>query len=418
MARTQKAMTLDASMSCDWREVLRSDGRGFIQDEDNIVRALEADPALKGLLSFNEFAGEIILRGHLPSSAVGTGEFTPRRWTDADAISLQTHLQSTLMPRLGRDKVHGAVLLHASRRAFHPVRAYLNALTWDNQARVAHLLVDYFNALTQPEAYLISVARAFMIAAVARAMDPACQVDSAIVLEGGQGIGKTTALRILASDEYFSDSLPHDLASKDARDHLRGKWIIELPELTQFKKSEIETVKAFLSRRVEIYRPSYGRNEVSFPRQCVFAGTTNETEYLVDTTGNRRFWPVTCGDIDLHGLALDRDQLWAEAVALYKAGTPWHLTGEAAEAAANQAKDRVTTDPWLPMVSNILNSFALTANEMAPGEILERLDINPEQRHAKAAVRVGTILRDLGWQRGRRDRTRGQLYARPQSVTL
>jgi putative DNA primase/helicase len=233
------------------------------------------------------------------------------------------------------------------------------------------------------------------------------------VFEDVQGAGKTSALRTLAGPEYFSDSLPHDLSHKDAKDHLRGKWIVELPELSQFKKSDIETVKAFLSRRVEIYRPSYGRHEISFKRGCVFAGTTNDSDYLIDTTGNRRFWPVRCGDIDLDAIALDRDQLWAEAVVLYRAGTRWYLTDEAAEIAANEAQERVTGDPWLPMVADALASVALTHADVSPGEVLSRLDIQPEQRHAKSAVRVGTILKDLGWKRSRRDRTRGQLYARP-----
>jgi putative DNA primase/helicase len=256
------------------------------------------------------------------------------------------------------------------------------------------------------------VATAFLVSAVARVFQPGCQADCAIVLEGEQGIFKSSALRMLASDEWFSDSLPSDLKHKDAKDHLRGKWIIELPELAQFKRNEIETVKAFLSRRHEQYRPSYGRHEISYPRQCVFAGSTNEEHYLVDTTGNRRFWPVKCGRIDLIGIARDRDQLWAEAVHLYQQGTLWYLTGEVANAATREAAVRVAADPWAPLVAAVLTGLP-RVDDISPGEVLGKLDLTTEQQSSRNAARVAVIMRDLGWQSiGRRHRTRGMVYVR------
>jgi predicted P-loop ATPase len=224
-----------------------------------------------------------------------------------------------------------------------------------------------------------------------------------------QGIGKSTGLRVLASDEYFSDSLPADLSHKDARDHLRGKWIIELSELSQLKRAEIETVKSFLSRRYEQYRPSYGRNEIKFPRQCVFAGSTNSSEYLVDTTGNRRFWVVACGGtVDLAALEQDRDQLWAEAVSRYLKGEPWHLTGTLANVAAEEANLRLIHDPWTPDVLEALGELQQT--EVSPGEIMRHLPVSAEARNERNAMRVGKILLELGWSRGKRHKTRGQLF--------
>jgi predicted P-loop ATPase len=144
------------------------------------------------------------------------------------------------------------------------------------------------------------------------------------VLEGKQGAGKSSILRALAGDEWFHDGLS-DMHGKDASAALRGKWIIELPELSAMRRSDTEAVKAFLSRTEERYRPAYGRTEVIKPRRCVFAGTTNRNDYLTDDTGERRFWPVTVGAVKLDELTQDREQIWAEAVDLYRNGARWWL---------------------------------------------------------------------------------------------
>jgi predicted P-loop ATPase len=255
--------------------------------------------------------------------------------------------------------------------------------------------------------------RAWLISAVARIFQPGCQADYVLVLEGRQGIKKSTALRVLASDAWFSDSLPNDVGHKDSKAHLLGKWIIELPEFAQFKRSEIETVKAFITRRHEQFRPSYGRHEVTFERQCVFAGSTNEAEYLVDQTGNRRFWPIACGELDLPALVRDRDQLWAEAVHAYRSSEAWYLPAHIEALASTETQKRVTCDPWMGMVAQILDDLMPYVRDIAPGEVLAKMDIAKEQRNSRAAARVGAILRDLGWRRGNRHSTRGQLFERP-----
>ena len=166
-----------------------------------------------------------------------------------------------------------------------------------------------------------------------------------LVLEGEQGVRKSSALAALAGPEWFSDSLP-PMNTKDASSYLRGKWIIEVGELEAMRR-EVDAIKAFLSRQVEHFRPAYGREEVAEPRRCVFAGTTNKDDWQKDVTGGRRFWPVKTGVIDVEGVANNRDQIWAEAVALFNAGERWWLVGEAEE----QAKVEVGTrsagdDPW------------------------------------------------------------------------
>ena len=407
---------------------LRGGASGPIPDEENVRRILQNDPALVGLVAFDEFANELQLKRPIPDDeSVISERGVPRPWTDGDTVRLQAYIQRHFIPRIGRERIEGVVGMHGRQfAAFHPVRDYLQGVAWDGVERLPTLLAVYFGASARSVAYLGEVGQRFMISAVARIFEPGCQADSAVVLEGAQGTFKSSALRTLAGAAWFSDSLPADLSHKDARDHLRGKWIIELSELAQFKRAEIETVKAFLSRRAEQYRPSYGRHEISFPRQCVFAGSTNESEYLIDTTGNRRFWPVRCGSIDLAALERDRDQLWAEAVVSHRLGERWHLDARAATLASSEAESRLAHDPWTADVLQVVADLRVSADgndrpdgagelrpDVAPGEVLHCLTLSAEQRSARNAGRVGRILRDAGWHVGRRDRTRGQLYLRP-----
>lgn len=392
---------------------LRLTKNGVIPDEENVLRILMRDPNLQGVIKFDEFASEMIIARPISDDDVVAERGIPRPWTDADTVTLQTYIQRFIVPRMGREKIEAVVGMYARKHcAFHPVRNYLQSLEWDRVPRLDSWLREYLGAVEQPADYLAAVGARWLMSAVARILEPGCQADSAIVLEGSQGIFKSTALRTLSGDEYFSDSLPADVSHKDARDHLRGKWIVELSELAQFKRGEIETIKAFISRRYEQYRPSYGRHEIKFPRQCVFAGTTNADEYLVDMTGNRRFWVVACRGVELQSLARDRDQLWAEAVTRYRAGKPWFLSGELANVAAAEAQSRVTHDPWTGHVAKILEERLPPIVEIAPGEVLGLMDLGEGERHGRNASRVAQILRDLGWRKARRDRTRGQIYAR------
>jgi len=215
---------------------------------------------------------------------------------------------------------------------------------WDEVPRTDTWLIHYLGCEDTP--FIRAVGSRWLISGVARIFQPGCQADHVLQLEGPQGIRKSSALRALASDEYFADHIS-DLGSKDSRIELLGKWILEMSELVSMRRSEIERIKAFLTARIDHFRPPYGRRAIDAPRQGVFAASTNDETPFVDSTGNRRFWPVRCGQIDVEAVARDRDQLWAEAYLRYVKGEPWWLDNVELNALAKAEQDeRYEPGPW------------------------------------------------------------------------
>src|ERR1019366_3150309 len=214
-----------------------------------------------------------------------------------------------------------AVQTVAREHPFHPVRDYLNSLKWDGVKRIDDWLGPYLGA--DPSDYVRGVGSKWLIGAVARIREPGCKNDTCLILEGEQGTLKSTALRTL-TDPWFTDDIA-ELGTKDSALQLRGVWLIELSELASMHPSEISRTKAFMSRNTDRFRPPFGRRPIEVPRECFFAGTVNQSAYLRDETGGRRFWPVKRGAINIAELRRDRDQLWAEAVHQYGAGPSWWL---------------------------------------------------------------------------------------------
>jgi hypothetical protein len=216
------------------------------------------------------------------------------------------------------------IALRAKHNTFHPVQEKLNGLSWDGTKRVANWLPTYLGVTVTDDnrEYICAVGEMFLLQMVARIYQPGCNADYVLILEGPQGRKKSTALEVLAGEDWFSDDLP-PLTEKDAKLHLRGKWLVELGEIKRTLRVDPDTFKAFQTREVDRYRPPYGRTDIDQPRQCVFAGTVNSAEYFTDETGNRRGWPITCGTIDIEKLREDRDQLFAETVVLYNQGKHW-----------------------------------------------------------------------------------------------
>lgn len=262
----------------------------------NAMLALREDPRIAELVAYDEMLRVPILTRPIPGKIVqAVAEFEPRPIRDDDVSTLQELLQMAGLEKIGKDVVHQAVDQRAHERAFHPVRDYLNGLRWDGERRLDHWLSNYLGA--EDTAYHCGIGAMFLVMMVARIVQPGCKADYMLVLEGPQGTMKSTTCQILGG-EWFSDALPDvKSAGKDVAQHLNGKWLIEVAELSALDKAEASALKAFITRSVERYRPSYGRKEVIEPRQCVFIGTTNEATYLRDKTGGRRFWPVKIGNV-------------------------------------------------------------------------------------------------------------------------
>jgi hypothetical protein len=274
-----------------WFRRLRLDLAGAPErNEANVIVALTSDPAFAGVLAFDEFGQEIVVRQPLPWDCAAAS--LPRSWEDADDIRTAEWLQLRGI-NVAPVVVSRAVGAVARELRIHPVRDWLATLTWDGTPRIDTWTSAYLGA--EPTAFHHTIGALWLISAVARIYRPGVKVDHMLILEGPQGARKSTAIKVLAGEEWFTDELP-ELGSKDAALHMQGVWIVEIAELDAIGRAEVSRIKAFLTRTTDRFRPPYGRYTVEVPRQCVFAGTVNPDTYLRDETGNRRFWPLRCGD--------------------------------------------------------------------------------------------------------------------------
>lgn len=385
--RKQQQQASRRKTAAMWKKRLQKNDKGKpIPSAANVVIALEQSPELKNIVRLDEFAGKLILTGCPPWER----RFVMRPWRDADDTELLVWLQQQGLHLRGVQTVSDSVRMVAKRQSYDPLYDYLTALKWDGTSRLSRWLSRYLDAPTTD--LTKAIGRAFLIAAVARGLEPGCQADHVLSLEGLQGTGKSTLVRILGS-EWTQENLP-DMHSKDGMAALAGAWFVELSELAAMTRSEVEAVKSFISRTVDRYRQPYGRHVIEQPRRCVFVATTNEQTYLRDTTGNRRFWPVECGQIDRDALERDRDQLFAEAVQAYQTGESWYLTEETTiqQAVAAQAQ-RVEHDPWLADIAD----FMTGKTEVTTRQIMRRLDIPTARSTGPQAKRVANIMRELGF---------------------
>ncbi len=299
----------------------------------NIVTALREAPEWAEVLTYNEFSCRVEPQKQ-PPWKLPVGD----EWRDVDdGLAAEWLQRQGIMVR--SNVVHEGVDMVAREHAFHPVRDYLDGLRWDRKPRLETWAIDYLGALD--DEYVRAVSARWLISAVARIYKPGCKADCCLILEGPQGTLKSTALKTLG-DPWFTDEIA-ELGTKDAGQQLQGTWIIELAELNSLSRAEVNKAKAFLSRATERFRWSYGRRVVEYPRQCVFAGSVNRSEYLRDETGGRRFWPIACGAIDIERLAKTRDQLWAEAVMRYGRGDPWWLDTPSWAGSPRPSRTRATS---------------------------------------------------------------------------
>jgi putative DNA primase/helicase len=325
--------------------------RDFRPSVGNLLTIFREDPAWKGIIGFNELESSVSVTRRPPTrprDLQSVSKDFVGAWKEEFTTATIAWLEATYSIHASFEAIGLAIQTVAQDNRIHPVRDYLRSLVWDGVPRLARFAADYLNVGEndgEPPTYSAEVGKILLLSAVARAMEPGCKVDTIVVLEGSQGRGKSTALRVLAGDAYFTDS-EIDFGNKDAYQSIAGKWIVELAEVDKHRGRDASQVKAFISSQSDRYRPSYGRVASDHKRGCVLVGTTNADDYLTDATGNRRWLPLRVGVVHLERLRRDRDQLWAEAVAAYDGKEPWWPTGDLVKLASDAVERRHEGDPW------------------------------------------------------------------------
>lgn len=350
--RMEQASTEFVATDENWQEKLSINKNGQIKDDlQNLVLIIQNDESLKSI-AYNQHRDGIDVKGVLAWKQIKSG------WNDSDMSALKVYFDKTYGV-WSPTKIKEALIAVAAERAYHPIKEYLNSLPeWDEIPRVDSLLIDYLGA--EDNSYTRAVMRKTLCAAIARIYEPGTKFDHILVLNGPQGIGKSTFFNKLG-ERWFSDSLTiSDMRDKAAAEKLQGYWILELGELAGIKKMDVETVKSFISRTDDKYRASYGFNVESHPRQCIIVGSTNcESGFLRDITGNRRFWPVKVGGASKKKAweLTDIEQIWAEAIVKYRAGEELYLKGEDAVMAFAEQSDAMESDDREGLVRNYLEKL-------------------------------------------------------------
>ncbi|WP_380786844.1 VapE domain-containing protein [Sphingomonas sp. R86521] len=428
----------------DWKTLLAYTEKGIVANLPNIELIMKNDPRLKGLCQRNEFTQETVQRiapGHKSKSRANAAKDARQLvgpiWQVRDTLNGETwsndrdcavrsiietpKTQGGYGIKVSDRDLKAATVLAARENGFHPIREYLEGVAWDGVERIDRLFVDYLG--TEDNVYTRQVARLMMVAAVARVFEPGCKWDHAVILEGAQGVGKSTFIRILGRNWSVElDGNFHD--AKSMVEKLQGGWIVELPELTGFAKSEVQDIKAFISRQFDKVRLAYEARAQAFPRQSILIGSTNSGEYLRDATGGRRFLPIECHvkAIDTARFRKDVDQYWAEAMSVYRSmhaeldstesGLHLYLSGEAlAHASGLQESRRVETAEdglvgrimcWLdtPVTSGSIDEDAVPQfrNVTCAQELFRALRVDDNTILLASVQR--TIAMVPGWKKG------------------
>ena len=348
-------------------------------------------------VGYDTFAERLVVTGPLPGDR--RGDDFPRALLKRDYTMIRIAFNA-IGVKPSTEAIRDGVDFWASMNAFNPVTDWLNGLTWDGVARLDDWLITYLGA-DQPDWCRIAGPR-FVIGMVARAMQPGCKMDNALVLEGPQGTGKSTAANVLAGEGYFADRLPN-IHDKEALLHIQGMWVVEISELAAIKKSEVEEIKGFLSSKTDRFRTPYDTQPHDHPRRTVFIATTNETTYLKDPTGDRRWWPVRCATIDIDALQRDRAQLFAEATHRYQAGERWDLTHDENRIATREQNKRRKVSEWFGSISAFCEGCDSGGiKQITMHQIFTHLNLSTsELNNPRYTGSIAGDLALLGWERCR-----------------
>jgi predicted P-loop ATPase len=374
----------------------------------NALTSFRKAPEWIGVLRYDDFGLRTIALRPPPWAKKKDNSWQPTQWTDHEDSLAAEWLQRQGI-NVPTRVVSEAVETVAKENSFHPIRDYLEALAWDYEERVENFSTTYLGATGNPT-YHQAVSRCLFVSAIARVMKPGVKADHVCILEGPQGVGKSSVVEEL-SKPWFSDDIA-DLGTKDSAMQVRSTWVMELSELSAMTKSAMEKIKAFISRKHDRYRPPYGRRVVEVPRQNIFIGSTNDASWNKDLTGARRFFPIACGNIDLAAVKRDRDQLWAEAFAMYKEGVQWWLKEDETAIAAKEQEARLEIDEWRePIERHVENVEQVTVGEILKGVF----GLEGAKWDQRSQNRVANCLKSMGWFRCQRrvDGRKTWVYVKP-----
>lgn len=348
------------------------------------IRALSAYPPWKNMVWFDTFEQKVLTTWRMPKGS------EPREWTDVDTIEMQSFMQQAFgITKISKEMLYDALIAVGYRNPRNGPKEYFESLEWDGVPRITNFLSTHMSVDTSE--YTEAVSKNFWIAMAARVYQPGCKMDNMVMLEGGQGKYKSTTLGVIGG-KWFAEA-HGQVTDANFYYNIQGKLLIEFAELDAVSKAEANAIKKFASCPTDRYRPVWGRSAKDFPRQCICVGTTNEEEYLKDNTGARRFWPVRTHTIHIDKVRADRDQLFAEAVARYKAGESWW---EMPDSAKEEQEKRRMSDEWESMISEYLKY----KEEVKMSDVaIECLQIPPSRIDMLVQRRIGKALSLLGWQK-------------------
>ncbi len=373
----------------------------LIFNEDNKIKPgvslnwslfLKNHPEMAGVFAWDAFKYKVMLRDCPPWEAPGA-HWEMREIRESDYARTVMWLESHYMTPKGSN-IAAVIQEVAEEGTFDQLSDYLEGLAWDGESRIDSWMVDYLGAAGSSAGYASVVGASFLISAVARGLKPGCKVDTMPILEGPQGLKKSGALEALFSKAFFTDGLS-DIGSKDAKMEMQGVWGLEVAEMHRFSQAETGEIKKFLTQKTDRFRPPYGKVVIEAPRRVVLAGTINPdgNPYLKDSTGARRFWPIVCTRIDLDAISRDRDQLWAEAVAAFKAGKPWWVQEDEQDAVAAEQAKRTDVDVWTDLLAKEVKGLVLVAQS----DLLKALGIQMREADYRHAGRLARVMKTLGW---------------------
>ena len=319
-----------------------------------------------------------------------------RDYKDSDDTRISLWVSRAYGLEFSENYVSHVVQLIGEERARNPLLEWLDTMEWDGIPRIHNWITEATDC--ENDDLNRKMGEKWLIQAIARAYSPGCKADCVLILAGAQGAGKSTLFRELATDRFFADT-PLDIGSANSYSQIQRAWIYEVAELDSVRRSANSATKAFLSAQEDTYRPAYGRHAVTVKRHVVFAGTTNESQFINDMTGSRRYWPIRCNEVDLEYVKEHRDQLWAEAIVAFHAGDTWWLDRDMDKKRHNESHIFRQDDPWMGPIDSFLRTQVGAVTTQMIME--EGLKIERGRMNRRDEMRVSDILVELGYEKKR-----------------